>query len=204
MAVHERAACWMDSPLKEARCSMQRLMRWSFVVLGVLVLTGIVLWWVSRPAGPDAFYTPPASSKPQNVPGQLLRQEVLERGVPSSARAWRILYTTTDTFGKPAVASAVVMAARSAQEGPLPVVAWAHGTTGVVPGCAPSLLEDPFAHVPALPQLLEHGWLYVATDYTGLGTAGPHPYLIGSGQARAVLDAVRAARGMHHVRAGAK
>jgi acetyl esterase/lipase len=33
----------------------------------------------------------------------------------------------------------------------------------------------------------------VASDYVGLGTAGPHPYLIGQGQARSVLDAVRAA-----------
>jgi alpha-beta hydrolase superfamily lysophospholipase len=34
----------------------------------------------------------------------------------------------------------------------------------------------------------------VATDYIGLGTAGPHPYLVGQGEARSVLDAVRAAR----------
>jgi acetyl esterase/lipase len=36
----------------------------------------------------------------------------------------------------------------------------------------------------------------VATDYPGLGTAGPHPYLIGESAARAVLDSVRAARSM--------
>jgi pimeloyl-ACP methyl ester carboxylesterase len=36
----------------------------------------------------------------------------------------------------------------------------------------------------------------VATDYVGLGTAGPHPYLIGQGEARSVLDSVRAARQM--------
>jgi alpha-beta hydrolase superfamily lysophospholipase len=34
----------------------------------------------------------------------------------------------------------------------------------------------------------------VATDYVGLGTAGPHPYLVGQGEGRPVLDAVRAAR----------
>jgi alpha-beta hydrolase superfamily lysophospholipase len=33
-----------------------------------------------------------------------------------------------------------------------------------------------------------------ATDYPGLGTAGPHPYLVGVSEARAVIDAVRAAR----------
>lgn len=53
--------------------------------------------------------------------------------------------------------------------------------------------SDPFANVPALPQLLEEGWVYVASDYAGLTTPGPHPYLIGDGEARSVLDAVRAA-----------
>jgi acetyl esterase/lipase len=35
-----------------------------------------------------------------------------------------------------------------------------------------------------------------ATDYPGLGTAGPHPYLVGISEGRAVLDSVRAARVM--------
>jgi pimeloyl-ACP methyl ester carboxylesterase len=43
-------------------------------------------------------------------------------------------------------------------------------------------------------QALARGWVIVATDYIGLGTAGPHPYLIGQGEARSVLDSVRAAR----------
>lgn len=38
--------------------------------------------------------------------------------------------------------------------------------------------------------------MIVATDYVGLGTAGPHPYLIGQGEARSLLDSVRAARQM--------
>src|SRR5271156_2796158 len=33
-----------------------------------------------------------------------------------------------------------------------------------------------------------------ATDYPGLGTPGPHPYLVGDSEARAVIDSVRAAR----------
>ena len=41
--------------------------------------------------------------------------------------------------------------------------------------------------------VLAQGWAMVATDYTGLGTEGPHPYLIGQGEGRSVLDAVRAA-----------
>jgi len=36
----------------------------------------------------------------------------------------------------------------------------------------------------------------VATDYSFAEKGGPHPYLIGEGEARAVLDSVRAARQM--------
>ncbi len=46
----------------------------------------------------------------------------------------------------------------------------------------------------ALDKVIDNGWVLVATDYVGLGTAGPHPYLIGQGEARSVLDSVRAAR----------
>ncbi len=42
--------------------------------------------------------------------------------------------------------------------------------------------------------VVQQGWAVVVTDYAGLGTAGPHPYLIGEGEARSVLDATRAAR----------
>src|SRR5262249_32356898 len=48
--------------------------------------------------------------------------------------------------------------------------------------------------VPALGDVLSRGWVVVATDYAGLGTAGPHPYLIGQGEGRSVLDGVRAAK----------
>lgn len=65
------------------------------------------------------------------------------------------------------------------QTDPRPVIAWTHGTTGVVEGCAPSVIADPFANVPAVQPLLDKGWIFVATDYAGQGTTGPHAYLIG-------------------------
>jgi len=34
----------------------------------------------------------------------------------------------------------------------------------------------------------------VFTDYPGLGTPGPHPYLVGESEGRAVLDSIRATR----------
>ena len=141
----------------------------------------------------DAFYTPPTDVAQE--PGHLLRAEPFTQGIPDSAKAWRILYTTTRDEGQPAVASGIVMVSDDAPPGPRPVIAWAHGTTGFARPCGPSLLDEPFVAgaLPAEAQLLDRGWALVATDYIGLGTAGPHPYLIGQGEGRSVLDAVRAA-----------
>ena len=45
-----------------------------------------------------------------------------------------------------------------------------------------------------LPKLLAENWVYVGTDYIGLGTTGGHAFLVGDEGARAAFDAVRAAR----------
>lgn len=147
----------------------------------------------------DDFYDSPADLPGE--PGRLLRSESFSRGIPEDARAWRILYTTTRDDGVPAVASGLVIVPAEAPSSPMPVVAWAHGTTGVDRTCAPSVLADPLGSGAfyALDQVLAEGWALVATDYVGLGTEGPHPYLIGQGQGRSVLDAVRAARQLGEV-----
>ncbi|MGN7702280.1 lipase family protein [Cellulosimicrobium sp. 22601] len=143
----------------------------------------------------DAFYDPPASVPGE--PGRLLRAEPFTREIPDGATAWRILYTTTRDEGEPAVASGIVVVPDSLRDDAAPpVIAWAHGTTGYARGCAPSVLAEPFESGAffLLDDVLAHGWALVATDYVGLGTDGPHPYLVGQGEARSVLDAVRAAR----------
>ncbi|WP_083259971.1 lipase family protein [Cellulosimicrobium cellulans] len=144
---------------------------------------------------PDAFYDPPASVPDE--PGRLLRAEPFTRAVPDGATAWRILYTTTRDDDEPALASGIVVVPDLPDDAaPPPVIAWAHGTTGYASGCAPSVLDEPFESGAffVLDGVLARGWALVATDYTGLGTAGPHPYLVGQGEGRSVLDAVRAAR----------
>ena len=74
------------------------------------------------------------------------------------------------------------------------IVAWAHPTTGVVERCAPSRARIRFQMISGLRTLLQHGYVVVATDYPGLGTDEPHPYLVGDSEARAVIDSVRAVR----------
>ena len=146
----------------------------------------------AAPPQVDPFYAAPDSVPA--APGQLLRTEPFNHDIPAGATAWRILYTTTRDDGVPAVASGIVVTPVRA-DGPTPVVAWAHGTTGWATGCAPSVLEHPFeaGALFSLDSVIEKGWTLVATDYVGLGTEGSHSYLIGEPVARSVLDSVRAA-----------
>jgi fermentation-respiration switch protein FrsA (DUF1100 family) len=75
------------------------------------------------------------------------------------------------------------------------VVSWAHGTIGAADACAPSKNAMPGAYdQKLLTRWLKAGYAVVRTDYEGLGTPGPHPYLIGTSAGRSVLDMVRAAR----------
>jgi pimeloyl-ACP methyl ester carboxylesterase len=175
------------------------------LVLGVLAIAVVgtaAAWWLSMPATPDDFYAAPDTLPPE--PGTLIRSEPLTRGVPEGAKAWRILYTTTGPSGAPAYASAVVMTSADADATPRPVIAWAHGTIGIVPGCAPSMLADPFPNIPALADVIREKWIFVATDYVGLGSDGSHAYLIGESAARDVLNSVRAAHRMEGLNAAPK
>jgi pimeloyl-ACP methyl ester carboxylesterase len=173
------------------RTLTRRIGKAAIWLAAIVMSLAVGAWWAARPAAPDAFYDAPARFPVEA--GALIRAEPFARTVPEGAHAWRILYTTTRADGAPAVASAIVVAAGETAA-PRPVLAWAHGTTGIAPGCAPSLMRKPFANVPGLALALKEGWAYVATDYVGLGTSGGHAYLAGEEAARGVLDSVRAAR----------
>jgi pimeloyl-ACP methyl ester carboxylesterase len=144
---------------------------------------------------PDAFYDPP--SEVPGKPGELLRSEPLKDVMlPQGLRGWRILYATTVDDSTPATAAATVFGATDPPAGPRPVIAWEHATTGLLQKCMPSLVSLPTKGVPWCKRMVMGGWVVVATDYSFAEKGGPHPYLIGEGEARAALDSVRAARQM--------
>jgi pimeloyl-ACP methyl ester carboxylesterase len=144
---------------------------------------------------PDAFYDPPSDLSRQA--GTLLRSEPLKDVIlPAGMRGWRILYATTVDDSTPATAVATVFAPTNPPAGPRPVITWAHGTTGLLQKCMPSLFSAPSAGIPGRDRIVKTGWVVVETDYSFAEKGGPHPYLIGEGEARAALDAVRAARQM--------
>ena len=135
-------------------------------------------------------------------PGSLIRVEGMDDKL-SDTSVYRILYRSTGLDGKPIAVSGIVIAPdKKPPPGGWPVVAWAHGTTGVGKKCAPSLLDDPVAIIPGINELIVRNYVIAATDYPGLGTAGGHPYLVGISEGRAVLDSVRAARELTQSGAG--
>src|SRR5262249_1915183 len=149
----------------------------------------------SEMEAPDAFYDLPQNMSRQ--PGTLLRSEPLkDLTLPDGVRGWRILYATSVNDNTPAAAVAIVFAPTDSSTRPRPVVAWEHATTGQLQKCMPSLLSWSTKGILERNRIVMAGWVVVATDYSFAEKDGPHPYLIGEGEARAALDSVRAARQM--------
>jgi acetyl esterase/lipase len=120
---------------------------------------------------------------------------------PAGMHAWRIRYLTTDDRARPVAVTGMVAAPAGTSRTPRRVIAWAHGTSGVVESCALSTNPQFFDVTPAL-AAVPKGYVVVAPDYPGLGSPGPHPYLVGTATGRSVLDAVKAARQIAGAHAG--
>jgi acetyl esterase/lipase len=167
------------------------------VALAMILLSAVAAAPQTRP---DSARTP---SPPGRRPGDVLRFEPFTG--PPAASAWKIVYASTGLKGEPIeVSGLLVIPDGAAPPGGRRVIAWAHPTSGIGETCAPSLLPTPLEKIPQLRELVRQGFLVTATDYPGLGTPGPHPYLIGISEGRAVLDAVRAARRFPKSGAGTK
>jgi acetyl esterase/lipase len=168
--------------------------------IGVFLLVVLVLPVACPSIGHDAadlersFYAVPVHLPPGR-PGELIRMTPVP--APRGSQAWVILYHSTSTDGRDIAVSGTLVAPDAPPPAAgYPVVSWAHGTTGLADGCAPSrsaftgsLVDDGIAGT-----LMRLGFVVVATDYEGLGVRGPHPYLVGESEGRSVLDAARAAR----------
>lgn len=132
-------------------------------------------------------------------PGGLIRTVPLnpELSVAGAARAYRILYSTTDQHNSPAVSTGVVFVPPGeAPPGGWPVIAWAHGTVGLGDDCTPSAQPRSARDNEYLSHWLDQGYVVVGSDYTGLGTPGLMSYLNSVATAHAIIDSVIAA---HHM-----
>lgn len=181
-----------------------RVLKWVglVVALALLALAATIVTVSGRQVKEQdalaSFYLAPETMP--TTPGLLLRTEPLTAadGSPvavANATALRILYSTERPDGTIAVSGGMVfLPDQAAPDGGRPVLAWAHGTVGQGDACAPSRSKDPTAPIASwLPLALARGWAVVATDYAGLGTAGPNLYLVGTAEASDVMHSVRAA-----------
>jgi hypothetical protein len=142
-----------------------------------------------------SFYDPPVPL-PAAAAGTLIRSQRFEGyQLPAGASAVRILYHSRALSGADVAASGVVLIpAGTAPAGGWPVIAWAHGTSGVARRCAPSLMKDVEYGAEGLMPMVAAGFAVVATDYAGLGTPGAHQYDDKIPQANDVIFSVPAAR----------
>lgn len=187
---------------------MRRRLIGSILVVLALAAAAIVVLsgrghHVPPPRRPGAFYTPP-SPLPHGPPGRVIRSQPLT-GLPAGARGWRVLYLSHGGSGKrTAISGMIIVPTTPAPKHGRRVVAFAHPTVGVARRCAPSLQGGAYApFIDGLHTFLKAGDAVTVTDYQGLGTRGPHPYLVGVAEARSVLDSVRAAHLFHPAHAGA-
>ncbi len=186
--------------------------RWPMWVRLTAAITALVLAlggaaisaWVHRaqPDAPPAFYTAP-SLLPGGPAGTIIRSEVIDDFHPG-ATAYRVLYKSTGYNGDPTAVSGIIVV----PDGPAPadgrkVIAWTHGTVGVAPNCSPSLVPNYASALVGIAEFIEAGYVIAATDYQGLGTPGPHPYLVGDAEGMGALDNVRAARNLAEADASA-
>lgn len=118
-----------------------------------------------------------------------------EYELPFTVSAVRILYHSRSVAGEDVAASGVVLFPneRKRPARGWPVIAWAHGATGVARPCAPSLMKN-VGHGPFLSMYVNLGYAVVATDYTGLGTNFRNAFLDGQSNATDLIASISAAR----------
>ncbi len=148
------------------------------------------------------FYTAPVDLPDQ--PGEVIRTAPLGYDVKGGT-GYRVVYTSQNEAGDiVAVSGMIFVPDTPAPDEGREVLAYAHGTVGTDPSCAPSRATsiEQLGSADWLYPALQQGWVVTATDYLGLGLPGPSSYLIGDQEARDVTNSVRAARSFEAADAG--
>ena len=163
--------------------------------------------FTNGPVASDAFYNVPANSL-EASPGTILKVEVDSNAslynLPPSVSISRIMYQSATLQGSPVPASAYILRPyqpRRQPDGSLPVVAWAHGTSGLYGDCAPSHLKNLWQHFDAPFPLALQGYVTVAPDFVGLGVDKSangqrlvHQFIANPAHANDIFYAVQAAQ----------
>lgn len=163
-----------------------------------------------------ALATPAAAQRPDDDPfygvpagiGGLTNGSVIDSrkvtatqfSFPIDADAWQVRFKTQDTTGAASAYITTVLVPRKAWAGPgpRPVLSYQMPEDGVGLKCAPSWVLTQGLTAPTnitpdaqtVAAAVDRGWTVVVPDYQGPNSA----WLGGDGQARGVLDSLRAAR----------
>lgn len=179
------------------------VLRRTMSVLAAAAVTGSLLVSCTSSEGGDPVPEPqPVTSADLSGdgPGTLVSAETMpavDDSVRSlGARAVKVLYRSTSAIdeSETEVSGAVFTPAGAPPPGGWPVIAFAHGTTGIIESCSPTSTNDLAGATGLVASYLKLGFAVAATDYQGLGAEGVHPYLNADTAGRNVIDSVRALR----------
>ncbi|KAF9891506.1 hypothetical protein FE257_003973 [Aspergillus nanangensis] len=133
-------------------------------------------------ATPDDTFYATADNFPTSAPGDLLKLQPLDRSIPgvgTNASIYLMQYTSIGLNGtRPVPATAFIalplpLLPRTrprTRPQQLPLIAYAHGFTGLTPPCAPSRTSTlSLLNLDTWSLLLSAGYAVVAPDYAGLG-----------------------------------
>ncbi len=178
-----------------------------------LLLPGASLAQAGKLKAPlgDAFYTASAKQIKAGKPGSVIWSREVKKtangrvALPSASKMILVLYRSLDPKGKPiAVSGTIDLPKGKAPKGGFKSISWAHGTVGAADVCAPSrnVAGGPADDYITFTNGRGDGWLkagyaVVRTDYEGLGTPGPHRYLIGASEGRGVVEIMLAAHQLY-------
>ena len=158
------------------------------------------------------FYTPP--NPIPGEPGDVIRHEPSKLVYEPSgqlgayvADGTRIMYRSRGPLGQPTAVTGTYFEPYNAWpgQGPRPLIAFATGPYGMGDQCAPSRLFNQGLHFSSglditvgyeelfVATMVARGFAVVVTDYDGLGTGRPQPFLNRLSQGQVLIDAARAA-----------
>lgn len=140
-------------------------------------------WDREVPAGPPHIVRKEAFSKEKSLSEAEVNDLILYTSLGGPKGDKRIV-----------VSGGVYLPKGKAPAGGWPVIAWAHGTVGFPDICAPTFNGWSDRDREYLNNWLKQGYAVVASDYEGLGTNGPHPYMMSRSEGQGVLDSILAAR----------
>lgn len=173
----------------------------------LLVLTAALAALIAAPAraaapSDDPFYGVPPGVEALKNGAVIDSREVVatQFSFPIAAKAWQVRFKTQDTTGANTAYLTTILVPEKewTGTGPQPVLSYQMPEDGVSLRCAPSwvLTEGVAAPTNTTPDAqtvasaVDRGWIVVVPDYEGPNSA----WLGGDGQARGVLDSLRAAR----------